>query len=71
MEIDKNTIRRRGQYIQIADGLTATEDWDGNLPTLSIRRDGKQVKFWRGSSLYFNTPLTAEDKDFLVALATD
>lgn len=62
-------IRRHGNYIRIEKGLTAVEGNEGNLPTLAIRRDGKCIKFFRGSSLYFSNPLTAADKEYLKTLS--
>ena len=59
---------RRGGYIWIAPGLTATEGYDG-LPTLTIRRGGKIIKQCRGSSLGFAVPLTRGDARYLLALA--
>ncbi len=64
-------IRRHGNYIRIAPGLTATEGMNGNLPSLTIRRNGKRIKYFRGSSLIFAEALTEEDKQYLVSLAYD
>jgi hypothetical protein len=61
--------KRRGDYIWISPGITAREGYEGSLPTLEIRRKGKRVKFYRGSSLYFADPLSLQDKQFLEALA--
>jgi len=64
-------MKRHGNIIIIEKGLTATEGMDGNLPTLSIRRNGKQIKFYRGSSLMFCDPLTEEDKQYLASLSKE
>lgn len=67
--ISTDNIKRHGRTILLGDGLTATEGYDGNLPALTIRRNGKRVKSYRGSSLGFSRRLTDEDKQFLVSLA--
>lgn len=64
----KNMIKRHGNHIRLGDGITAVEGMDGNLPTLSIRKNGKEMKFFRGSSLVFSSDLTAEDKCYLRSL---
>lgn len=64
-------IRRHGDYIRLGQGRTAKEGREGNLPTLTIRENGKEIKRYRGSSLVFNVILTAEDKDYLASLASD
>ena len=63
-------MKRHGNYIQIEKGLTAVEGMDGNMPTLTIRNNGKISKQFRGSSLKFSTPLTDEDCDYIMSLAT-
>ena len=63
-----NNIKRHGKTILMGNGITATEGKDGNLPTLSIRKNGKKVAFSRGSSLGFSTKLTDEDKKYLLSL---
>ena len=62
-------IHRRGKYISISDGITATEGLKGNIPTLIIRKNGKKVKEYTGSSLRFSKELTEEDKRYLAYLA--
>ena len=62
-------IKRVGRYIRIGKGLTAIEGFDGSLPTLKIKRNGKEIRFYRGSSLYFNAKLTDDDKKYLKQLA--
>ena len=64
-------MKRHGNHIRIQKGITAKEGYDGNLPTLSIRKNGKEVKFFRGSSLEFSDPLTREDQKYLLSLAKD
>lgn len=66
--ISTGNIKRHGRTILLGDGLTATEGHDG-LPTLVIRRNGKRVKSYRGSSLDFCRRLTADDKQYLASLA--
>lgn len=61
-------IYRHGNHIRIGNGWTAIEKRDGNLPALQIRKNGKNVKFYRGSSLIFSDPLTMDDKKFLTTL---
>ena len=70
-EIEIEKIRRHGKYIRIAPGLTATEGTDGNLLALTIRKRGKLIHYYRGSSLGFSHPLTIEDKKYLAVLATN
>lgn len=64
-------MKRHGDHIRIQKGITAKEGYEGNLPTLSIRKNGKEVKFYRGSSLGFSNPLTDEDQKFLDSLAKE
>lgn len=67
--VNYDNITRRGRYISIAPGITATEGYDG-LPTLIIRNGGKITYEYRGSSLYISSPvLTREDKEYLISLA--
>ena len=67
--VNYDNITRRGRYISIAPGITATEGYDG-LPTLTIRNGGKITHEYRGSSLSFSFPvLTREDKEYLISLA--
>jgi len=49
--MDINNVKRYGMTILLGGGYTATEGHEGNLPTLRIRKDGKEVSFFRGSSL--------------------
>lgn len=68
--MDYNNIRRRGIYIDMGGGVTATEGMEGNLPALTIRKNGKIVHVYRGSSLCFSSPhLTADDTRYLSSLA--
>lgn len=71
--VDTKEITRRGRYIWLAAGLTATEGREGRagLPTLTIRKKGKVVKLYRGSSLVFANNLTEEDKKYLASLASE
>jgi hypothetical protein len=62
-------VKRHGRTILLGGGYTATEGREGNLPTLRIRKDGKQISFYRGSSLCFDKALTDEDKRYLLSLA--
>uniref|UniRef100_A0A6M3LHZ7 Uncharacterized protein n=1 Tax=viral metagenome TaxID=1070528 RepID=A0A6M3LHZ7_9ZZZZ len=64
-------MKRHGNHIRIQKGITAKEGYEGNLPTLSIRKNGKEMKFYRGSSLGFSDPLTKEDQAYLASLAKD
>lgn len=67
---NKADIKRHDyRTILLGNGYTATEGYEGNLPTLSIRKDGKCIKFCRGSSLVFSEHLTDEDKEYLITLA--
>lgn len=69
MKIDQSKIRRLGNTIILSPGLTATEGMEGNLPSLSIRKDGELFKFYRGSSLRFGDELSDEDREYLASLA--
>lgn len=69
MTINLSDIRRRGKTIILGQGYTATADYSHNLPELRIRKNGKLVQEYRGSSLYFNRRLTEEDKRYLALLA--
>lgn len=62
-------MKRHGDHIRVTKGITAKEGREGNLPTLSIRKNGKELLFFRGSSLKFSDPLTAEDQEFISNLA--
>ena len=62
-------MKRIGNYISIAKGITAVEGYEGNLNTLRIRKNGKPYAFYRGSSLVFCKNLTDEDQDYLKSLA--
>jgi hypothetical protein len=64
----REMAKRRGNYIEIEPGVTAIEGMDGNLPTLIIRRGGKIIKTYRGSSLVFARRLTDEDSRYLASL---
>ena len=67
--IDKTKIKRRGNYIWIAKGITAIEGTDGGLRTMKIRKNGKVVRSYRGSSLDFGiNHLSEEDQDYLASL---
>lgn len=68
-KINANEIKRHGRTILLGQGFTAIEGQEGNLPTLRIRQNGKEVQFYRGSSLGFDNPLTEEDKSYLASLA--
>jgi hypothetical protein len=65
--------RKNGQfidYISIAKGITANEGREGNMQTLTIKKHGKRIHHYRGSSLYFSSPfLTDEDESYLKSLA--
>jgi hypothetical protein len=63
-------IKRHGKYILLKNGKTAEEGFNGNLPILIIRENGKIIYSYRGSSLYFSRKLTEEDKDYLAALSS-
>jgi hypothetical protein len=66
-----DNVKRHGRTILLGNGYTATEGREGNLPTLRIRKNGKQIKFYRGSSLVFSKNLTLEDKEYLISLASE
>ena len=68
---DKKTVSRRGKNILFGSGVTAREGRDGGPPTLTIRKNGKEVEYYRGSALYFNNPLTEADKEFLLSLVEE
>ena len=65
----KSNIRRHGNHIRIAPGITAIEGREGNMRTLTIKQDGKVIKTYRGSSLHFAEKLTDEDREYLAGLA--
>ena len=65
----KSNIRRHGNHIRIAPGITAIEGREGNMQTLTIRENGKIIAAYRGSSLYFAEKLTDEDCAYLAGLA--
>ena len=67
--MNTNEIKRYGTKIRFGNGITATEGYEGSLPTLTFRKNGKCVAFLRGSSLQFSDELTDEDKDYLLHLA--
>lgn len=67
-ELNPALIKRRGNYISIAPGLTATEGRDCGLKTLVIKKNGKLIKKYRGSSLSFGSFLSSEDKRYLISL---
>ncbi len=67
--MDVTQITRRGTYIRLADGLTASENYSENLPILTIRRNGRLAKRYRASYLVFENPLTDEDRRLLAELA--
>lgn len=71
MKIDVKQIRRHGIAIVLGGGCTAIEGVDGGLPTLRIRHNGREKKFYRGSSLIFGSKLSDEDKQYLASLAAD
>lgn len=64
----KNTTRRHGNHVRVKPGVTATEGMDGNMPTLTIRKNGRIIAHYRGSSLGFSDPLTPEDCEYLQSL---
>lgn len=68
LKMDKKKVKRHGNHIRIASGITAIEGREGGLPTLTIRKDGVIVKEYKGSSLIFLEELTDEDKSYLVSL---
>jgi len=69
-QINPDKITRHSNYIKIALGITATEGSDGNLPSLLVRKNGRKVAKYRGSSLVFGERLTDEDRRYLASLAT-
>ena len=71
MKIKTSDIKRDGKIILLGQGYTAKEGYSGNIPMLTIHKDGKQIFEYSGSSLYFSDPLTEEDKEFLASLAED
>lgn len=71
IKIKVNDIRRHGNYIMLGQHRTATEGRDGNMPTLTIKENSKEIKSYRGSSLYFGKELTSEDKEYLASLGSD
>lgn len=71
MTLNTSDIRRHGNTILLGQGYTATEHHGGGLPELIIRKDGKVINKYRGSSLYFSKKLTEEDKEYLIALICD
>lgn len=62
-------MKWHGNYIIIDKGITAIPGYEGNMPTLKIKKNGKQTQFYRGSSLGFSDPLTDEDQRYLRSLA--
>lgn len=68
-KIDASKIRRHGNCIILGDGYTAVEGKDRGMNTLRIRKDGKDVTTYRGSSIGFSNPLTDEDKRYLAMLS--
>ena len=66
--LDPKKITRKGSYIWIAPGITAVEGREGGLLTLKIRKRGKVVKSYRGSSLCFGDWLSIEDRRYLIGL---
>lgn len=71
MRLNASEIRRHGNTILLGQGYTATEHYGGGLPELIIRKNGKVINKYRGSSLYFSKKLTEEDKEYLIALICD
>lgn len=71
MSINLSDIRRHGKTIILGQEYTATEDYRHNIPELIIRKNGKIVKEYRGSSLHFSRQLTEEDKMYLAYLVED
>ena len=57
-------VYRHGDYIIIGNDFTAKEGYEG-IRTLTIRKHGKVVHKYSGSSLTFSEPLTTEDKSYL------
>lgn len=68
-KINISDIRRHGHIILLGNGLTAMEVKSGGLPGLTIRKNGKILHEYRGSSLHFSSNLTEEDKEYLAILA--
>lgn len=71
MMINLSDIRRHGKTIILGQGYSATEDYSHNLPKLRIRKNGRPIQVYRGSSLYFNNQLTDDDKRYLASLVED
>lgn len=69
VRVKVSDIRRHGRLILLGQGVTAMEDYSNGLPELTIRKNGKIIHEYRGSSLIFSKPLTEEDKEYLAALA--
>jgi hypothetical protein len=61
-------IKRHGNTILLGSGWTATERGN-SLPELNIRHNGKEKRFFRGSSLCFSRPLSDEDRVYLASIA--
>jgi len=63
---EKTEVKRVGKYISLGKGITAREEGS----RLVIRRNGKISCSYGGSSITqgFSTPLTGEDKSFLLSL---
>lgn len=68
-KINISDIRRHGRTILLGGGMTATEGTSCGLPGIVIRKNGKIIHEYRGSSLYFSKDLTEEDKRYLAMLA--
>lgn len=58
-------ITRHGDYIRAGNGITAKEGFEGSVRILTIRKDGKEIKTFYGSSLSFNQNLTDEDRKYI------
>jgi hypothetical protein len=69
LKVNLDRVKRHGNYIKLGNGRTAREGYDGNLKSISIRQNGKEILFFRGSSLGFSECLTHEDKTYLASLA--
>ena len=67
----QQSIHRHGNHIRIRPGITATEGREGNMRTLTIKQDGKVIKTYRGSSLYFAHALTEDDCAYLESLVAE
>ena len=63
-------MKRHGNHIRVSTGITATEGFDG-LPTLTVKKNGKVRRKYRGSSLIFSQTLTPQDKKYLESLCDD